>query len=321
MSTKTPIAKDYIRRIIAEPPPYVSAKSWAVADGRTGRLYFARGESERREIASLTKIMTAYTALKLAKKYDINLECTRARASDKAGAIRGTRAMLDEGDTLYLWDLFHGMLLPSGNDAAITIAEFFGWLIKERSPPPALVDAKSDKTLLKNPSSQKLFVNEMNRNAKDLGLAETFFANPHGLNNYYNKSSASDVAKLASAAMADPQFRQVVSCKKYKCVGMDRDGEDKPFKWVNTNRLLEKGYNGVKTGVTQAAGPCIVISLQTDKLFLIFVLLNSRSMEQRWAEVKKLKKWAVARFERIEEAAGEMSVANRDKLLSKLVHV
>ena len=318
--SKTP-PKDFIRRLIAEPPPYVSAKSWAIADGHSGKIYFGKGESEKREIASLTKIMTCYTALKLAKKYDVNFDITKVRASAKAGAIQGTRAELDEGDTLYLWDLFHGMMLPSGNDAAIAMAEFFGKVIKENSLPPLRIDAKDKKTVLKNPSPQKLFVNEMNRVAKELGLTETNFVNPHGLNNYYNKSSACDVAKLSSVAMKEPLFREIVRCKKYKCKGMTIDGEDKFFKWVNTNKLLDKGYNGVKTGVTQSAGPCLVTSIEIGDLFLIFVLLNSRSMDHRWIEIKKLRKWVMTRFNKLDVIAEEQGVADKSKILQKLVHV
>ena len=303
MSTSLKL-KFQLQKIMAEPPPYVSAKSWAIADGNNGHIFFGKAEHERREIASLTKIMTAYTALSLSYKYDIDLKYTKTLVSKKASKVGGTTAMLAEGDTLYLWDLFHGMLLPSGNDAATVIAEHFGRIIKENSIPIERIDAKDQKTVLKNPSVQKLFVNEMNRNAKRLGLCQTAFANPHGLNNYYNKSSADNVAKLSSIAMTDENFRDIVSCKRYTCKGMDREGEDKEWEWVNTNRLLEKGYNGVKTGVTQSAGPCLVSSLRTDSgMFLIFVLLNSRSMEQRWGEIKKLKKWVFSRFERINEMA------------------
>lgn len=314
--------KHQIQKIIAEPPPYVSAKSWAIADGNTGRVFFGKAEHERREIASLTKIMTAYTALRLAYKYGVSLKYEKTLVSKKAAKMGGTTAMLEEGDSLYLWDLFHGMLLPSGNDAATAIAEYFGRLIKEKSTPTQRVDAKDHRVVLKNPSTQKLFVNEMNKNAKLLGLTQTAFANPHGLNNYYNKSSASNVARLSSIAMGDSNFRAVVGCRTHTCKGMDKNGEDKRWTWTNTNRLLEKGYNGVKTGVTQCAGPCLVSSVVDDEgRYLIFVLLNSKSMEQRWKEIKRLRKWVYSRFAKIENIALKEPSMNREKLLSKLQHL
>lgn len=311
----------HLQRIIAEPPPFVTAKSWAVADGRTGDILFGKGETERHEVASLTKIMTAYTALRLAKQYNVDLEYTRTQVSERAAAINGTTAMLDEGDTLYLWDLFYGMMLPSGNDAAIVIAEFFGAVIKEKVEPSLRTDAIHEGQILKNPSVQKLFVNEMNKIAKQLELSETSFVNPHGLKNMYNKSSACDIAKLASIAMKDPRFRQVVSCRKYSCKAIDRGGEDKEFEWKNTNKLLKKGYNGIKTGITQSAGPCLVTSIETEGSFLIFVLLNSKSMEQRWHENKKLKKWALARLGKIKEFSEAHCALDKKSLIQKLAHV
>eukprot|EP00826_Nyctotherus_ovalis_P052201 TRINITY_DN6592_c0_g1_i1.p2 TRINITY_DN6592_c0_g1~~TRINITY_DN6592_c0_g1_i1.p2 ORF type:complete len:322 (-),score=77.39 TRINITY_DN6592_c0_g1_i1:112-1077(-) len=314
--------KHQIQKIIAEPPPYVSAKSWAIADGNTGRVFFGKSEHERREIASLTKIMTAYTALRLAYKYGVNLKYEKALVSKKAAKMGGTTAMLEEGDSLYLWDLFHGMLLPSGNDAATAIAEHFGRLIKENSTPTQRVDAKDHRVVLKNPSTQKLFVNEMNKNVKLLRLTQTAFANPHGLNNYYNKSSASNVAKLSSTAMADSNFKAIVSCRSHTCKGMAKDGEDKQWTWTNTNRLLEKGYNGVKTGVTQYAGPCLVSSVvDGEGRYLVFVLLNSKSMEQRWKEIKRLRKWVCSRFAKIENIALKEPSMNKEKLLSMLQHL
>jgi len=314
--------KHRIQKIIAEPPPYVSAKSWAIADGNTGRIFFGKAEQERREIASLTKIMTAYTALHLSYEFNVNLKYEKTLVSKKAAKMGGTTAMLEEGDTLYLLDLFYGMLLPSGNDAATVIAEHFGRLIKENSSPVQRIDAKDHKVILKNPSTQKLFVNEMNKNAKVLGLNQTTFANPHGLNNYYNKSSASNVAKLSSIAMEDANFRAIVSSKSYTCKGMDREGEDKQWTWINTNKLLDKGYNGVKTGVTQYAGPCLVTSTIDDSgRYLIFVLLNCKSMEQRWKEIKSLRKWLNSRFEKIERISLKEQMIDKEKLLIKLQHL
>ncbi len=290
--TKVPVSnKENRSQPASAVPPYISAKSWAVASGTTGGLLFGRNYSIRREVASLTKIMTCYTVLELAKRWNMDMETTLASVSRQAAFINGTRADFRFGDKLSIWDLLHAMMLPSGNDAALCFAEFFGQLLF-RAANPAF--DKYAQMATKFPC--KYFINEMNVNAKMLGLEHTTFANPHGLANTNNKSTAEDLGKLCAAAMKVPKFRQVISCREYDCQGFNIKGQPKKFRWTNTQKLLWEGFNGVKTGVTPHAGPCLASSYEADGVHLIIILLSSKNMEARWSETHALKNWAKKRL-------------------------
>lgn len=108
------------------PVPFVSAQSWVVYDCNSEQVLFGRMERERREIASLTKIMTCYVVLELIKRFNIDEKKHYIEVSDNASSITGTSAELRKGDLLCVWDMLHGLMLPSGNDAAIALAEHFG---------------------------------------------------------------------------------------------------------------------------------------------------------------------------------------------------
>jgi len=270
--------------------PYVSAKSWVIVSSETGNVLFGKNYTDKREMASLTKIMTCYTALSLAKRWDLNLNEETISVSRSAAFINGTRAELKFGEKLSAWDVLHGMMLPSGNDAAICIAEHFGQLIYRNSCPREGFPVPITKFPM------KYFINEMNVNAKLLGLLNTHFANPHGLANTNNKSTAEDIAKLASVAMKNPKFRQIVSCKHYYCDAVNLKGDVKFYEWTNTNKLLWEGFSGVKTGITPHAGPCLAACYEKDETGLMIILLNSKSMDARWTETHNLVKWAVKKL-------------------------
>lgn len=310
-----------IRKILTElSPPFISAKSWAIADGHTGQVLFGKGDSDKREIASLTKIMTAYLALRLAFAHNVDLYHTYVTASEHAATVGGTTAMLKDKDKVSLIDLMHGMLLPSGNDAAIVVAEYFGSLLlkpklKDKKPIPA--DAPQSEAL--NP--EMAFVVEMNSMAKQLKLLGTTFWNPHGLYSYSNRSTAADLARLSSFAMRDATFRDVVSKKSYIAIGYDSAGKEKEFFWQNTNKILGKGgCNGIKTGITDTAGPCLVTNIQLKAFCFIIVLLNSKTMDARWDEVGKLKEWAIERLKQIEKISKKSKKYKR-KVLRTFKHI
>jgi len=112
-------------------PPFVTAKSWAIMDGRTGEILFGKCENDRREIASLTKIMTAFVVVQIIRKIKLNSKKTLLQVSKNAASIGGTSAKLKSGDVLSVYDLLHGLMLPSGNDAATCLAEHFGQYLFE----------------------------------------------------------------------------------------------------------------------------------------------------------------------------------------------
>jgi D-alanyl-D-alanine carboxypeptidase (penicillin-binding protein 5/6) len=115
--------------LLDKPAPLVSAQSWSIFDMKTNSFLFGKMEKERREIASLTKIMTLKVALNLLEKLNINENDTIVTVSETAADVTGTSAELRVNDSFSLWELFHGLMLPSGNDAAIQIAEFFGSIL------------------------------------------------------------------------------------------------------------------------------------------------------------------------------------------------
>lgn len=267
--------------------PHVSAKSWAIVSGETGALLFGKNHTDRREIASLTKVMTCYTVLNLVKRWDIKFQSAYVDVPRQAALINGTRAEFAYGDRLTVWDLLHGLMLPSGNDAALCLAEHFGQLLFKSS-----IAYLGKMALIGTKFPCKYFIAEMNVNAKILGLNHTNYANPHGLANTNNKSTAEDLGRLCAAAMKLPKFRQIANCKEYQCECLTYKGQKKMFKWVNTHKLLWEGFNGIKTGITPHAGPCLASNYEKDGVNVIIILLNSKSMEARWSETLALTKWA-----------------------------
>ena len=262
-----------------------SAKSWSVTSARTSRMLFGKCEDEMREIASLTKIMTCYLSLLLARDFNIDLH-TEVPVSAKAAAMIGTSADLCPGDRVQLIDLLHGLMLPSGNDAAQALAEFFGKEIAER---------RGYVTMTKK--LDRLFVREMNLLTNTICLRRTFFQNPHGMSMKKNHSTARDVGTLATLALHVPLFCEIVNAKKYTCTISNKRRPMRTWTWENTNKLLQYGFDGVKTGITDAAGPCLCASVRKGAQRLVITVLGARSMEERWIEVPRLAKWAFDQFD------------------------
>lgn len=156
----------------------------------------------------------------------------------------------------------------------------------------------------------KYFIQEMNRYARALGLESTNYANPHGLSHKNNKSTAYDIGKLSCIAMQDPMLREIVNKQSYECRGKDIYDEEREFEWTNTNKLLGKGFNGLKTGVTPAAGPCLAASFEKDSLHLVVVVMNTKTMDNRWVEVPKLTLWAINRLNKLCEYFAENQLPN-----------
>lgn len=191
--------------IVSIPPPYVTAKCWGVLDGDDGSLLFGRNEHVPREMASITKIMTSYLVYRIMKRFKMNPKKEIVSVSKYASGIGGTTARLKEGDKLCVYDLLHGVMLPSGNDAATALAEHFAKVIKEdrekqainsKNPRLAKQNSKGDwefnkmiygnsgvdnKKPPKSRSLVKLFVEEMNKTASLLEMHNTTYSNPHGM--------------------------------------------------------------------------------------------------------------------------------------------
>ena len=141
----------------------------------------------------------------------------------------------------------------------------------------------------------------MNKTAEVVGLKYTFYDSPHGLSNVNNKSSAIDVAKLSTQAMKLKKFREVV-CTKFYTVKKNTNGNRRTYKWYNTHAMLgQRGINGVKTGITPNAGPCLCTSICNDDFEIIVVIICTKNMDIRWPETWKLANWTMTRLKTIEK--------------------
>ena len=218
------------------PPPQVSAKSAALLDGTTGECLYERNGDQRALIASTTKIMTG---LLVCEAGDLDRTVT---VPETAAGTEGSSMYLKSGETLTRCELLYGMMLHSGNDAALTLA-------------------------ISISGSEAAFVRQMNRRACALNLTQTHFANPHGLDSGENYSTALDLARLAQAALQNEQFRAVVSTKTITCAGRTL---------TNHNKLLWRydGCIGVKTGYTRHAGRILVSAAERGGRMLIAVTIS-----------------------------------------------
>jgi len=263
-------------------------------DGKSGEIIYSRMENRKREVASLTKMMNLLCVCKLIKEFEIDPKETHIRVSKNAASMKGTSAFLKTGDLLSIWDLLHGLMLPSGNDAAMALAENFGTFLYLRSDEykaKCIRESNSKSADAKNPA--KYFIRLMNETANELGMYFTQYANPHGLANSNNYSCASDQAKLSHHILKLDIVREIVNKKSYSCEIEQVDGRLRVVTWENTNKLLHReGWGGVKTGITTAAGPCLSAYYEKEGESYIVILLNSFSMEIRWIEAPKIVEWA-----------------------------
>lgn len=260
-------------------PPVVSAAAWAIADAQTGKILWGANEAVPRVMASTTKIMTALIVLDLAvSNPDVLAEVVTV--TERADKTSGSTAGIREGEKYAVGELLYGLLLPSGNDAAVALAEHFGQRLAKGEPQD------------KEPAdSLKLFVDEMNRRAKELKMTETKYLDPHG--NSRNQSSARNLITLAHHALKNPLFSRYVQTRRHQCEAIDKDDKKRSVVWNNSNQLLGiEGYDGVKTGTTGAAGACLVARGQYQNDALIVVVLGSTSSDGRYVDSRNLFRWA-----------------------------
>ncbi len=234
--------------------PQLAARAWILIDPRDGTVLASKASDIPRPIASATKLMTAYVALrKLRPKKVLTAPPYRALAAE---SLLGLQA----GERLTVRDLLYGLILESGNDAAVTLATGVSGSVPE-------------------------FVEQMNRQAEKLGLSNTSYANPVGLDAPQNYSSATDLAELATELLANPLFAKVADSG----TATIRSG-NVPRQLTSRNTLLasDPTVDGVKTGHTIGAGYVLIGSATRDGTQLISVVLGARSEAARDAETAKL---------------------------------
>lgn len=219
----------------------LSCRSCVLMDMDSGRILYEKDKENPRLIASITKIMTAILAIENGKLDEV------VEVGDEILKMYGSNIYIELGEHITLLDLLYGLMLRSGNDAAIVIAKNIA-------------------------GSEEKFVEMMNKKAKQIGMKNTIYNNCHGLDEETeNKSTAYDMALLSSYAYKNPIYRKIVGTKKY-IVKTDR----KTYEWTNRNKLLFKysKATGGKTGYTPSAGRTLVTNASSNNLNLTAVTLN-----------------------------------------------
>lgn len=232
--------------VSAYPAPPLRAKAAILVDLDTGKVLLAQNADARLPMASTTKITTAVVALQRSRLTDM------VTVSQNAATVGESTMGLKAGERLSVLDLLYGMLLNSGNDAAIALAEHTA-------------------------GSEAKFVGMMNDLARRLGMRNTHYVTPHGLDEPDHFSSARDLATIAAYALRDPTFRKIVATENYHIPATSHNAEH----WLaNINRFMYwyPGVDGVKPGDTDGAGICQVISVSRDGRHLLGVVLNTLNL-------------------------------------------
>ncbi|XZE53823.1 serine hydrolase [Planctomycetaceae bacterium SH139] len=264
-------------------PPIVGCQAWTIVDEETGQVLWSQEADRKLHPASTTKIMTAVVILQMCQENPSWLD-ERLTFSKRADATRGSTAGVGQGESLSVRDCLYGLLLPSGNDAAVALAEHFGEHLLASPEYSALPD-------ISDPFDR--FIAEMNRTASRLGLAETTYRNPHGMTDSEHLTTANELAQLTREARRYPLFRQLVATRQYGCQLLGAGGYTRNVMWENTNDLLPiEGFSGVKTGTTSAAGACLVASGESEQQALIVVVLKANSSRGRYVDARNLFRWA-----------------------------
>ena len=275
--------------------PFVTCPSWIMCDGKTGRPLWQANANDARHIASTTKIMTAWLVLDAAEKNPEILE-EEILFSRRADETPGSTSGLKEGEIVSVKEALYGLLLPSGNDMSVALAEHFG---------KRFVESKQLQSVDERDSVQA-FVMVMNQEAKRLGMDSTTYTNPHGLSERDHLSTAADLATLAFTALGNPMFADYVSTRERGVVVRGRSGYQRNVIWKNTNQLLAiEGYQGIKTGTTSKAGACLAsVCLRGDRKLLL-VVLGSSSSPSRYTDSRNLYRWAWQKLAGVNDKTGE----------------
>ena len=287
------------RGIAAEDLPDIDASN-AFVMGKNGTVYYARSADEQVKIASITKVMTAILAVENCKMDE------KITVSNAAATVGNSTAGLLEGDELTVEQALRGLMIPSGNDAAIALAEHVG---KKLDP--------------KTKDAVATFVKAMNERAKKLGCTGTLFENPHGLD--FDEwagdmhSTAHDVALMMQEAMKDDTIREVMASKDPWIEVTGADGSDHSHSMDTHNVLLgQDGNIGGKTGTTDDAGYCFASAYNRDGDEIYTVVLNSSTTDQRFADTATLASWYYDHKVTVDIANTQKKTANGNPLMARV---
>ena len=242
--------------------PIINSRIGIIYDRKSGKVIWGKNENKRSAMASTTKIMTCIVVIENA---DLNAE---VKVSAKAAGTGVSRLGLKKDDKITIKDLLYGLMLRSGNDAAVALAEYVG-------------------------KDKEGFANLMNKKAKELGLKDTHFVTPHGLDDPEHYTTAYELAKIADYALKNEMFAKIVGTKEHT---ININGYAKQL--CNTNELLGylQGVSGVKTGFTNNAGRCLVTSVNRNDFEIITVVLGADTKKIRTADSINLIEYAYENY-------------------------
>ncbi|MDG1463012.1 MAG: D-alanyl-D-alanine carboxypeptidase [Gammaproteobacteria bacterium] len=252
---------------IAQVPsaPALTAKGYLLLDHNSGRVLAEKSSTERMEPASITKLMTAYVAFNAIKNGQINID-DEVLISEKAWRTPGSRMFIEVGTRVSVDLLLQGMIIQSGNDASVAIAEHVA-------------------------GTEATFAELMNQTAQNVGMLNSNYMNSTGLPDADHFTTASDIAMLANAIIRDfPEYYAWYSQKQFTYNGITQD---------NRNALLwrDPSVDGLKTGYTEAAGYCLVSSAKREDTRLISVILGTNSSSARANDSQALLNYGFRFFE------------------------
>jgi len=266
------------------PAPTIAARSWVLLDATSGQLIASQDPDARIEPASLTKVMTAYVVFEALRDKKITLD-QMVNVSVRAWKVDGSssKMFIDPATPVSIKDLLYGLMIQSGNDAAVALAEAVA-------------------------GDEGTFVTLMNRDAERMGMKNTRFANPHGLPSPDNFSTARDLSTLASHIIRDfPEYYKIDSIKEFTY---------NRIKQQNRNRLLwlDPTVDGMKTGHTESSGYSMIASSHrpngpAGERRLISVLSGANSDGTRTAESQKLLNWGYQNFDTVKLYSKGQAVA------------
>ncbi len=244
----------------------IDAPSVLLMEKETGAVLYAKGETDRREPASVTKVMTLLLTMEAIEKGTIAYDDV-VTVSAYAASMGGSNVYLAEGEQITVEELIKAVCVASGNDAAVALAEHVSGVTE-------------------------LFVAEMNNRAKELGMKDTTFLNCHGLPAQGHLTSARDIAVMSRQLILNyPELR------RFTTIWMDslRGGA---FELANTNKLIRfyEGATGLKTGSTSSAGYCISATAEREGMELIAVVLGGATSQQRFEDAKTLLNYGFATY-------------------------
>ena len=242
--------------------PTINSRAYVVIDRKSNTILIGKNENQKKKMASTTKIMTALVVIE---------HCTLSdtvEISKKSASTGGSRLGLKTGDKITVYDLLYGLMMRSGNDAAVALAEHVAGSINN-------------------------FANLMNEKAKTLGLTNTHFVTPHGLDEDEHYTTAYELAILSNYAMNNEIFAKIVGTKNYT---ITINGYPKAL--TNTNELLGvlNGVYGIKTGFTNGANRCLVTCCKRGDMDIICVVLGADTKKYRTTDSIKLIEYAFHNF-------------------------